>query len=246
LTRELRDQRVQGSRALLDVFRQQEKTQFRDVITGDEPWIFIDAAPSSIWMSLDGELSTRPRGTISADKSMLTAFLGIKGLVHVNWLPKDVRIKAVYFRDEILIPISYKPQTNVSGRHKPWIRVHMANANVHMAKVVSSIMPDLRLKRTRQPPYSPDICPSDIFLFGWSKGKLQQQKQFADPDKIFEAVDEIFSALSVDMIEDLFQNRIYPLVQYNPISQFSLMNLILIWVLLHRRLCLVYCSGKYL
>jgi hypothetical protein len=98
--------------------------------------------------------------------------LGIKGLVHVNWLPKDVRINAVSFRDEILIPISQKLQTNVSGGHKPWTLVHMNKAKVHTAKVVSSVMPDLRLKRTPQLPYSPDSCPSDLFLFDWFKGKL--------------------------------------------------------------------------
>jgi hypothetical protein len=98
--------------------------------------------------------------------------LGIKGLVHLNWLPKDVRIKAVSFRDEILIPISQKLQTNVSGGHKTWTLVHMDNAKVHTAKVVSSVMPDLRLKRTLQPPYSPDSCPLDLFLFDWLKGKL--------------------------------------------------------------------------
>jgi hypothetical protein len=41
---------------------------------------------------LDEKLPTLPRRKISADKRMLIAFWGIKGLVHMNWLPKDVRI----------------------------------------------------------------------------------------------------------------------------------------------------------
>jgi hypothetical protein len=77
----------------------------------------------------------------------------------------------------------------------------MDNAKVHTAKVVSSVMPDLGLKRTIQPPYSPDICPSDFFLLDWLTGKLQQQ-QFTDPDQLFDAVDEMFSSISVDMIEN--------------------------------------------
>jgi hypothetical protein len=67
LTRELRDQRVQGARAILDVLRQQEKTHFRDIISRDESWIFIDIVPSSIGLSLDGELPVRPRRIISTD-----------------------------------------------------------------------------------------------------------------------------------------------------------------------------------
>jgi hypothetical protein len=72
-------------------------------------------------------------------------------------------------------------------------------------------MPDLRLKRTPQPRCSPDICPSDFFLFGWLKRNWQQQ--FTDAYQLFEAVNENFSPLSVYMIEDLFRNMIHPLVQ---------------------------------
>jgi hypothetical protein len=130
----------------------------------------------------------------------------------VNWFLKDVRINAVYFRDEMLIPISQKLQTNGSGEHRPWPPVHMDNAQTSTAKVISSVVPDLRVKRTAQLPYSPDVCPSDFFLFGWLKGKLQHQ-QFTCADQLFEAVDEIFSPFSIDMIEDMFRNWIHRLVQ---------------------------------
>jgi hypothetical protein len=66
----------------------------------------------------------------------------------------------------------------------------MDNSKVHATKVLSSVVPDLRLKRTPGPPYSPDICPSDFVLFGWLKGKLQQQ-EFTHPDQLLEAVDEL-------------------------------------------------------
>jgi hypothetical protein len=74
LTPELREERVNGFQVFLDVLRQQEKIHFCDIIIGDESWIFTDAAPSSIWLSLDEELPIYPRLTISADKSMLVVF----------------------------------------------------------------------------------------------------------------------------------------------------------------------------
>jgi hypothetical protein len=83
-----------------------KKTYFRNIITGDESWIFIDTPPNYIWLSFGEELPTRPRHTMGANKHMLIAFWGIRGLVHVNLLPKDVGINTVYFRDEILIHIS--------------------------------------------------------------------------------------------------------------------------------------------
>jgi hypothetical protein len=52
------------------------------------------------------------------------------------------------------------------------------------SRVVSSVMPFFRFKRTLQCPHSPDICPCDRFLFGWLKEKLQQP-QFTDPVELF-------------------------------------------------------------
>jgi hypothetical protein len=78
---------------------------------------------------------------------MLIAFWRIKDLVYVNWLPKNVRIDAVHFRDEILIPISQPFQASASGGHKPWTLVHMDNTKAHTAKRISSVMTDLRVKR---------------------------------------------------------------------------------------------------
>jgi hypothetical protein len=54
----------------------------------------------------------------------------------------------------------------------------------------SKAMPDFGLKSTPQPPYSPYICPSGFFFFGWLKLK-QQQQQLTDPNRLFKAVDEI-------------------------------------------------------
>jgi hypothetical protein len=71
-------------------------------------------------------------------------------------------------------------------------------------------MPDLTLNRIPQIPYSPEIHPSEFFLFGWLKEKLQQQ-EFTDPYQLFEAVDDIFASISVDMVGKMFRNWIHRL-----------------------------------
>jgi hypothetical protein len=91
----------------------------------------------------------------------------MKGIVHVNWLPEDARINAASFRDEVWSPISQKLQKHASGGRKPWTLVRRDHAKVHTATAVSTVMTDLRLKKTSQPSHSPDPCPSDFFLFGW-------------------------------------------------------------------------------
>jgi hypothetical protein len=167
LTSESREQRVNGSRAPFDVLRQREKIHFHDIIPDDESWIFIDAAPSSIWLSLDERLPTCPRPTISADKCMLAVFWGIKRIVQVIWLPKNPRISAASFLDEVLTPLSQKLQEHASGGCKSWTSMHMDNAKIHTTTAVSTIMPDLRLKRTLEP-FAAQICvyQTSSFLIG--------------------------------------------------------------------------------
>jgi hypothetical protein len=77
---------------------------------------------------------------------------------------------------------------------------------VHSAKVVSSDITDLRLRKILQPPFQSGHLCIGLLPF-WLKGKLQQQ-QFTNPDWRFEAVNKIFTALSVDIIEEVVRNWI--------------------------------------
>jgi hypothetical protein len=48
----------------------------------------------------------------------------------------------------------------------------MDNSKVHASKLVSSQLNDLRLKKTFQPHYNPDLALSDFFLFEYMKDLL--------------------------------------------------------------------------
>jgi hypothetical protein len=46
------------------------------------------------------------------------------------------------------------------------------NARPHTATVSTNDITDNEIKRAPHPPYSPDLAPSDFFLFGYMKKKL--------------------------------------------------------------------------
>jgi transposase len=56
-----------------------------------------------------------------------------------------------------------------------------------------------RFKCTPQPPYSPDIAPSD-FIFGWLKSQFKWRECNGE-DELYEIMDEILIGLSIEMIE---------------------------------------------
>jgi hypothetical protein len=66
-------------------------------------------------------------------------------------------------------------------------------------------MEELRIKRVAHPPFSPDIAPSDFFLFGWLKGELFSQP-VSEINGLFEIVEEILNTLTPDTIARVFAN----------------------------------------
>lgn len=61
------------------------------------------------------------------------------------------------------------------------------------------------MKRAPQPPYSPDIAPSDFFLFGYIKSKLNG-KHFDSVESLIEEVQEILSEISKETLKKVFED----------------------------------------
>lgn len=61
------------------------------------------------------------------------------------------------------------------------------------------------MKRAPHPPYSPDIAPSDFFLFRYIKSKLNGQ-HFDSVKSLLEEVQEILSEISKDTLKKVFED----------------------------------------
>ena len=59
------------------------------------------------------------------------------------------------------------------------------------------------MKKAVQPPYSPDIAPSDFYLFGYLKEVLKGQR-FESPEELFSAIREILDAISPEILTSVF------------------------------------------
>jgi hypothetical protein len=72
----LRAKRLEGARQLLDVLQAQERCHFRDLITGNETWVYLDMKPRTIWFPADPELPICAKRTIASEKAHPDRFLG--------------------------------------------------------------------------------------------------------------------------------------------------------------------------
>jgi hypothetical protein len=53
VTDELREKRIEGARTLVNVLESQKRIGFRDIITGDESWIYLNMTLNSIWIGAE-------------------------------------------------------------------------------------------------------------------------------------------------------------------------------------------------
>ena len=88
-----------------------------------------------------------------------------------------------------------------SDRRKIWL--HLDNCRVHNSKQSSEKIEATGFKRTPHPPYSPDIAPSDFFLFGYTKSKLKGCK-YEDIDDLVERIYEILNKISKQKRMEVF------------------------------------------
>lgn len=61
------------------------------------------------------------------------------------------------------------------------------------------------MKRAPQPTYSPDIAPSDLFLFVYIKSKLNGQ-HFDSVESLLEEILEIISEISKETLKKVFED----------------------------------------
>jgi hypothetical protein len=79
LDNDLRGKRLEGAQQLLDALQAQERCHFRDLITGDETWVYLDMKPVIIWLPVDAELPVRVKRTMASEKRMFIVFWGFTG-----------------------------------------------------------------------------------------------------------------------------------------------------------------------
>jgi transposase len=99
---------------------------------------------------------------------MPIVFWEIHRIARYWWLPKDSTLGSPLFHEEVLRPLAQKMRPNSKKARKRLTLIHRDNAKVHRARATQEKLAVSRFKRTPQPPYGPDIAPSDsFFLVGW-------------------------------------------------------------------------------
>jgi hypothetical protein len=97
---------------------------------------------------------------------MLTVFFNPKEFAIVNLSPQGMLFTAVYFVDNVIIPLAGRctRQRGDISRRKP--HLHFDNSKCHAARHVQEQMDNHRCVRVPHPMYSLDLATADFHIFG--------------------------------------------------------------------------------
>jgi histone-lysine N-methyltransferase SETMAR len=120
----------------------------------------------------------------------------------IKVLKKDRKFNAGYYIAEMLKPLSQWRSIKAAGKERKWL-VHADNTRPHTAKLSTQYFNENRMKLEPHPPYSPDLAPSDFYLFRYVKRCLACLS-FEDADQLLAAVDGILEGVENATLQAVF------------------------------------------
>jgi len=198
LTQKNRNDRMRICQENLEKFK---STAWRlcDVITGDESWFYqrqIGRKQSNAsWVKIGEPARTVVRRDRYEPKFMFTIFFKSNGPVHISYLDKGKTIDNNSYIKDSLKPIvaALKKQRPTLGTKN--IKFHHDNARPHIHSSVITFLESNQFIIMDHPPYSPDLAPSDFWLFDYIKKRLTDHP---NENSLAAQITEIVNSISQD------------------------------------------------
>ncbi|GFU58797.1 histone-lysine N-methyltransferase SETMAR [Trichonephila clavipes] len=179
--------RMNISNDLLEQFRLNKPEFWRRLIIVEETWIHHYTLGTKIqfkqWTA-KGEPSPKKAKTVfPAGKVMATVFRDSHGVILIDYLQKGKTITGPYnasLHDKLKAELVGKR----SHLQKKENLLHQHNVPSHTSAVAMVKIHELRIELLDHPPYSPDLAPSNFFLFPYLKIALGGQRISSNEETI--------------------------------------------------------------
>jgi histone-lysine N-methyltransferase SETMAR len=152
-----------------------------NLITGDEKWVmYVNFAPMGQWLLPGQRPVAAPKPDLHPKKEMLSVWWGVHGIAYWELLPTNTTVTAEVYcaqlkrlRDKLLAD---RPNMReVYFLHD--------NARPHVAIKTREKLLEFEWEVLPHPPYSPDLAPTDYYLFRSLSNQLREKK-FEDRDDL--------------------------------------------------------------
>ena len=170
----------------------------RRIITGDEKWVlYVNVERKKQWLSPSQTPIPTPKAGLHPKKVLLCVWWDLEGVVHFELLDMNQTINAELYcqqLDRLKAAIDLKRPALANRRG---VILQQDNARPHTAKLTRKKLKELGWEILPHPPYSPDIAPSDYYLF-LSLQHFLSGKEFKNKEEVKSAITEFFDSKDKD------------------------------------------------
>lgn len=186
LTEAQKRKRVEIATRLL--CRHRRSPFFKFIVTCDEKWIaFVNDERHGEWRSPGQKPGQTPRKDFRAKKAMLCVWWDLRGTIFWELLEQGETVNSNFYCEQL-----EKTRRALRNRRIPVIFLQ-DNAPAHKSRQTQQKLQGLGWKILEHPPYSPDMSPSDFYLFRalehWLRGK-----KFTTIEEMRESLTEFFDS----------------------------------------------------
>ncbi|KAJ4449970.1 hypothetical protein ANN_01377 [Periplaneta americana] len=150
------------------------------IVMGDETWIshFTQETKqqSMHWQHSGSPVRTKFKQTLSVRKVMCTVFWDRKGILLIDFLPKGETVNADRYC-ETLRKLRRAIQNKRRGMLTAGVVFLHDNARPHTARRTAAVLTEFGWELFDQPPYSPDLAPSDFHVERMDRKEQELKKQ---------------------------------------------------------------------
>ena len=172
--------RVRISEECLRRYHEEGEAFLDSIVTEDESWFPLFSPESKRqsmqWKHRDSPPPTKCRALESQKKVLYAVFWDAEGIILSYPVPEGTTISgetyAKIIRDHLLPAIARCRPEKARGR----FILHQDNAPPHRAIVVRDTLQAEGIEVLKHPPYSPDLAPSDYWLFADMKKNLRGRR----------------------------------------------------------------------
>lgn len=189
--------RVETCSELLGIYSANSDNVLSRIVTGDETWIHHwdpDTKQESMqWKHANSPPPRKFHTQPSAGKVMATIFWDCKGVLLVDYLPHKTTMTGSYY-GELLRNLRQAVKEKRRGMLTRGPLLLHDNAPAHMSRVAQAVVKDIGFEQLSHPPYSPDLAPSDFYLFRHLKKHLRGTR-FGDDDELKQATESYLDSM---------------------------------------------------
>ena len=203
LTIDMKMDRREKSHENLELMDSGMVTFEKRIVTGDETWVYHydpeSKQQSMTWKHASSPTPKKFKASRSSGKVLCTVFWDAAGILLIDYLPVHQTITGIYYAD-VLHKLRAAIKEKRRGKLRSGPLLLHDNAPAHTSHVAKAAVKDCGFVELPHPPYSPDLAPSDFFLFPNLKSALKGRR-FADNEEVKDAFGEFFDDQDVGFFQ---------------------------------------------